>query len=168
MIVTDFIKYLEDIRPTKSEIIDSLDEFDEDLVLDILEMFDYRKNKSLVEYNSMLLNCINNTTVREKGLADFCFVSTDEESFAYSDDGHNFFLEGSMIHMEYEGDYRLICTSEEDFLYGMIFCFKANMDFAYRRKSSTLDDSLLDLVAKVPGSNSDFFVQRLKHQYFEW
>ena len=166
MRIIDFIKYLTAFRPDESEIIASLDEFDEELILSITDMFDYRVNESIIQYESTLLDCIYNTTVYEKGLANFYFVSTlDDRNFAYTDDDRHFFLEDSKIYLKYENEYLLICTSEEDFLYGMIFSFKANMDFSYRRAKSNINDAINALVEKVPNSNSDYFVQRMREQY---
>lgn len=169
MTIGDFIQQLQEIRPNYLEIKDSLDEFDEDLIKSIIEMFDYWVNNYFVVYNSVLLNCIHNTNVVEKGLTDFYFVSTESgKNFAYTDSNHQFFLEESMVYAMYEGDYKLVSTSEVDFLHGMISCFKANIDFSYRRNKRTLNDSIFELISKVPNNNSEYFVQRLRELYSEW
>jgi hypothetical protein len=166
MTIEYFIGYLNRVKPNEIEIAQTLDNYDQNSVSSIIDMFDYRINDKINESRSPIHNCIYNTNVCEKGLDHFYFVSTlVDENFAYTDDDNFFFLEGSSVYLQYENDYKLISTSETDFLYGLLCCFKVNIDFTFRKFNFDLNECLLEFAINVPNNNSDYFIQRLKTMY---
>jgi hypothetical protein len=164
--ISIFIDYLNSVKPTDDEICNYLgDDYSAAVFESVADMYDYKVVSTSRKFDSLIDELLNNTNIREKGIADFHFVSTIEDSFAYTDDEYNFFLENGHIYSLYEEDYSLVSDSELDFIYGMLCCYHVDVDFGFRRETFNLETILSKFIGKMSERNAVFFVERLRFAY---
>lgn len=162
-----FVELLNSIKPRREEIKAILDDPLDTTLLDELEeecSFDMIAQPQF--YDSELMDILNNTNIVEKGIADYCFVSTVESSFAYSDRGDNFLLVDGKIISEFDGVESFVSDSEADFIWGLVYAFKTNTEFVFRKSTFDLDRLISELFERASSPlNVMYFVDRLRESY---
>jgi hypothetical protein len=169
MSTQEFVDRLNSLAPRRAEIWTTLEpdspesEFEE-----IQEMLSFSVVDDTTNYGSSLLNAIFQSDVAEKSLDDFYFVPNklEEGQFAYTSDDDTFYLQGVGVYCrDGLGNSRQITDSGEAFLEGMIACYQANIEFAFRRDQFSSDKTIESLINRIGKENAVYFSNRIKVAY---